>query len=70
MKPWEKKLMPYANVVALITSKVERATPLELLELSRACAKPNQTNCWWATHRAAEFIRPIVQAERLRRRRK
>lgn len=61
--------MPYAQAIAAITARIERATPAQLVVLGRACQKPDHANCWWAAYRAAQFIAPLIAAERAHRRR-
>ena len=39
----------------------------ELSELLAACKGSTQTNCWWATYRAAQLIQPEIESEIQRR---
>lgn len=60
-------LKPYAILMAGVFGDLENMTEDELLELSDACEKPTQTNCWFYTYQAARFIGPLVSAELSRR---
>ena len=60
-------LKPYAILMAGVFGDLENMTDDELIELSEACEKPNKTNCWCYTYKAAHFIGPLVASELSRR---
>ena len=72
---WKRQLSPFAKVTADVDGElramIEGLSNKRLQNLEIAVTKPTEGNCWWATYRAAEIIKPLVAQEiRLRRSRK
>lgn len=70
-KRWKDALEPFASLygemMAAFAAKIEAMSDEELEALAIAATCPTQTNCWWATYRAAAIVREEVVVERQRR---
>lgn len=61
MSPEQKELLrPFAELYAAMDERLQTLTPDGLAELLRACEATSKTNCWAATYRAAQVIRPLI----------
>lgn len=61
----------YAKVIGFLYSLAQddlaKMTDEELAEFGAALDGPTQSNCWFAVHDAANYLRPIYESERYRR---
>ncbi|MFZ2404409.1 MAG: hypothetical protein WAW41_04680 [Methylobacter sp.] len=53
-------LRPFAILYAGIIESLENLDEEELKKLADSCTKTTGTNCWFATHRVAAWIAPLV----------
>lgn len=66
-EPWKELLEPFANLHWQMDQLLRPMSDETLAELLSACAQPTATNCWYATHDAARWIKPEIEAEQRRR---
>lgn len=64
-----ERLEPFANLLAEMYELVRAASDVELTQLARAVESTTETNCWWATHRVAQIILPVIKEEQADRQR-
>ena len=65
----QKRLLdePYAELLARAYERIENLSGDALAALLDAANSATQTNCWWATFHAAQFIKPVAASEIARR---
>lgn len=63
-EPWKKLLQPFAELHSKAYVRINKLSLAEMNALLDACEQVTQTNCWWATYRAAKTIRGDLVAER------
>jgi hypothetical protein len=67
MERFAEKLQPFAELYADFLDRIEGASDEELCALFAAAQSATDSNCWFATHRAAQLIMPMVIGEQVRR---
>jgi hypothetical protein len=69
---WGQRLDPFARLYAdmqtTIDGRIESASDDDLRKLAKACDRPTQTNCWWATLHVAPLVADAIKVEQYRRR--
>lgn len=64
----EKALIePFANELARFYEQIEALDQDELYRLVAASVKHSESNCWWASYRAARIVADIANSELQRR---
>ncbi len=67
LKKYKAEIDPFAKLYAEIETRIENADGKKLAYWLKCCNAVSETNCWWATYRAAEIIKPLIVAEQRRR---
>ena len=61
-------LEPLAIVLAGIVEDLNSKEDDEITEMYEACESATTTNCWFWIYRAAQYMRPVLEAEIEKRR--
>jgi hypothetical protein len=67
MERFAEKLQPFAELYADFLDRIEGASDEELCALFAAAQSATDSNCRFATHRAAQLIMPMIIGEQVRR---
>lgn len=58
---FQKRLSPFAQIYAEIDRKIWEMDVSELKLVIKACDKPTNSNCWWATFQCAPLIKRLAK---------
>ena len=54
-------LEPFATLWWQMDNALFAMTEERLLQVQEACQQPTSVNCWYATYRAAEILKPMIE---------